>query len=642
MAGLAGGTAGLAGDTAGMAGGAATAGLKDENQLVTFLLEGEEFGFNIMSVQEIIRLPRMAKVPRTPQYVDGIANLRGVVLPVIDMRTRFGMQREEETDRTRVLVVDIDGVKAGLRVDHVKQVTRVMQSEMEPPPAAIRGASSDCLDGVVRLDKGKRIVMALNAARVCHIDAGRTATADTAGATHRGAAEGEQDKSAGAAATEVQKMVTFRIAREEFAFHLEHVQEILRVQTPSQVPGVPDYVLGVLTVRGHILPVIDLRRLLQKESLAEEMAAECRPLREEYTGWLAHLAAIFDGSLTEKATAAVSDRLRKWLDATNSSSQILMEALAKARGLNERVSKQLQARQRCEARGDGEAARECGAEVLAAGRETVAALERFEQQLGANIHEDQRIIVLDAGGFPLGLVVDHVHEVLNVAKSLMEPPPGITCGSGMELSGVAKLDGGARLILMLDVGSLMRNQKLGSVQELAAAVLAAGKGETMQQATAGRQELSEMQLVTFLLGDEEYGIPIGQVQEIDRLAKITKVPKAASFIEGITNLRGDVIPVLDTRKRFDLEVKAPDDRTRIIIVDLGGVKTGLVVDSVRQVLNLARKNISAPPETISTSVQQQFISGIGNVDGGKRMIVLLDVAKILTREEQASLHDVAA
>ena len=66
---------------------------------------------------------------------------------------------------------------------------------------------------------------------------------------------------------------------------------------------------------------------------------------------------------------------------------------------------------------------------------------------------------------------------------------------------------------------------------------------------------SEVQLVTFMLGDEEYGVPISQIQEIDRVAKITKVPKAPRFIEGITNLRGEVIPVLDTRKRFELPLK---------------------------------------------------------------------------------------
>ena len=146
-----------------------TAGLKEETQLVTFLLKDEEFGFDIMSVQEIIRVPKMAKVPRTPPFVDGIANLRGVVLPIVDMRTRFGMERAEETDRTRILVVDIDGVKTGLRVDRVNQVTRVLRSEIEPPPAAIRGTSSDYLEGVVKLDNGQRIVMALNAAHVCEI-----------------------------------------------------------------------------------------------------------------------------------------------------------------------------------------------------------------------------------------------------------------------------------------------------------------------------------------------------------------------------------------------------------------------------------------------------------------------------------------
>jgi purine-binding chemotaxis protein CheW len=156
----------------------------------------------------------------------------------------------------------------------------------------------------------------------------------------------------------------------------------------------------------------------------------------------------------------------------------------------------------------------------------------------------------------------------------------------------------------------------------------------------GAQGLGELQLVTFMLGAEEYGVPISQIQEIDRLAKITKVPKAAAFIEGVTNLRGEVIPVLNTRKRFELAETPADDRTRIIIVDLGGVKTGLVVDSVREVLNLARKDIAPPPESIGNGIDQQFISGIGKVDAGKRMIVLLDVEKILSRQEQTHLVEV--
>jgi chemotaxis signal transduction protein len=605
-------------------------------------LKDEEFGFDIMSVQEIIRLPKMAKVPRTPAYVDGIANLRGVVLPVIDMRTRFGMERAPETDRTRVLVVDIDGVKTGLRVDRVKQVTRVMRSEIEPPPAAIRGTSSDYLEGVVKLDKGQRIVMALNAAHVCEIGVPRKTSTTKGAASDSATGGGEAAGKSKNVDAEVQKVVTFRIAKEEFAFHMEHVREILRVQTPNQVPDVPDYVLGVLTVRGQILPVIDLRRLLQQRSLADEFADNCRPLREEYERWIVQIEKAFAGGSQSKVDTSVTEQLRKWLAETNSSSQLLMEALAKARGLNEKVIKQLQLRAKHEEQGDRDAARTCEEDALSVARETVAALRHFEEQIAKNIQEDQRIIVVDADGFVLGLVVDHVHEVLNVPTNLVEPPPRITSNGGMELSGVAKLDDGARLIMLLDVGSLMKDQKLRDVQGSSAHTVEERKDGAAQKTSASAQELSEVQLVTFMLGPEEYGVPISQIQEIDRLARITKVPKAAEFIEGITNLRGEVIPVLDTRKRFDLEVKPSDDRTRIIIVDLGGVKTGLVVDSVREVLNLAKKDIAPPPEAIGSGIDQQFISGIGKVDAGKRMIVLLDVERILSQREQAHLSEVTA
>src|SRR3984885_12201359 len=361
----------------------------EESQLVTFLLKDEEFGFDIMSVQEIIRLPKMAKVPRTPAYVEGIANLRGVVLPIIDMRTRFGMERAEETDRTRVLVVDIGGVKTGLRVDRVNQVTRVMRSEIEPPPAAIRGTTSDYLEGIVKLDKGQRIVMALNAAHVCEIGVTRkTAAAKETAAdsiTENGELAGKQKE----ADAEVQKVVTFRIANEEFAFHMEHVREILRVQTPNQVPDVPDYVLGVLTVRGQILPVIDLRRLLQQRSLADEFADNCRPLREEYERWIAQIEKVFAGGSQSKVDTSVTEQLRKWLGETNSSSQLLMEALAKARGLNEKVIKQLQLRTKHQELNDRDAARTCEEEALSGARETVAALRRYEEQIARNIQEDQ-------------------------------------------------------------------------------------------------------------------------------------------------------------------------------------------------------------------------------------------------------------
>ncbi len=237
------------------------------------------------------------------------------------------------------------------------------------------------------------------------------------------------------------------------------------MQTPNQVPDVPDYVLGVLTVRGQILPVIDLRRLLHQRSLADEFADNCRPLREEYERGLDQVEKIFADGWQGKVEPKMAERLRTWLAETNSSSQLLMETLAQARGLNEMVIKQLQLRLKHQEHGDRDAASACGEEAISGGRKAVAALLRFEGEIGLNIKEDQRIIVVDAEGFVLGLVVDHVHEVLNVPTNLMEPPPRITSNGGMELSGVAKLDDGSRLIMLLDVASLMKDQKLRNVQE---------------------------------------------------------------------------------------------------------------------------------------------------------------------------------
>jgi hypothetical protein len=125
---------------------------------------------------------------------------------------------------------------------------------------------------------------------------------------------------------------------------MERVREILRVETPKQVPDVPEYVLGVLTVRGQILPIIDLRRLLQQRSLADEFASACQEVREDYERWLEQWKVSMASNDHARADLAAAERLRAWLSNANSSSQVHMEALSKIRGLNEKAVKQLQNR----------------------------------------------------------------------------------------------------------------------------------------------------------------------------------------------------------------------------------------------------------------------------------------------------------
>jgi purine-binding chemotaxis protein CheW len=247
---------------------------------------------------------------------------------------------------------------------------------------------------------------------------------------------------------------------------------------------------------------------------------------------------------------------------------------------------------------------------------------------------------VQTNGSLLALLVDKVREVLNMPKHQIDPPPQtLSETKTVELSGIAKLENGKRLILLLDADHLIKDQEL---EKLGAATEASAKETQEHQVGETGAALGEQQFVTFRLGDGEFGIPIAKIQEIDRSSKMTRVPRTADYVDGITNLRGEVVPVINARKRFNLPQKEADERTRVIIMELGGVKTGLLVDSVREVLNLATKDISAPPTSLSTTIDRQYISGIGKVDGDKRMIVLLDVEKILSRQEQAHLSEVTA
>jgi purine-binding chemotaxis protein CheW len=611
---------------------------KDESQLVTFQLGEEEFGFDIMSVQEIIRLPKLARVPRAPDYVEGVANLRGVVLPVVDTRTRFGMPRSAETDHTRVLVVEVNGTKTGLRVDRVRRVTRVTRACSEPPPPAIRGVHGDFLKSVVKLDDGKRIIMALDPARVCEITltagpAGGEAERLAAPAAKPGVGPAVGGGTVGGAADAgVEQMVTFRLGVEEFAFRIGQVREILRVEPPKEVPGTPAHVLGVLTVRGRILPIIDLRRLLGHSSLAEELAGVCDGLRAGLEAWLAPARAqVAAGS---KAVAVTGpEAVRAWVGTFNPTSPVLRDHAVQLRATSDAVVKACAATsaETFEAAVAGPVAAACSSLVALSGL------------LGRHVREDQRVIVVESVGRLLGLVVDRVSEVLNVSRALIDLPPEVTRDGGMALSGIAKLQDGKRLILLLDNDQLLAGDAPAPTPADGQPDGAVPAGDTKEPTEMRDQQAGgEQQLVTFLLDNEEYGIPISQIQEIDRVGQVKRVPKAPFYVEGVTNLRGEVVPVINTRKRFDLPPKARDDRDRIIIVDVDGRKTGLLVDSVRENLNLPQRDVSPPPATLDNGVDSRFVSGIGKVDGGKRMIVLLDVRRVLATHEPAAAVPAAA
>ncbi len=151
--------------------------------------------------------------------------------------------------------------------------------------------------------------------------------------------------------------------------------------------------------------------------------------------------------------------------------------------------------------------------------------------------------------------------------------------------------------------------------------------ETSGEKSSSR--MSVLQLVTFKLGDEEYAIDILKVQEINRMVEITSIPSAPEYVEGVINLRGKVIPVINLRKRFGLPVKEVDAQSRIMVVDVG-VKVGIIVDSVSEVLRLSSDTVEPPPP-MTAGNGSKYISGVGKL--GDRLVILLDIEKLLRNEK---------
>ena len=145
----------------------------------------------------------------------------------------------------------------------------------------------------------------------------------------------------------------------------------------------------------------------------------------------------------------------------------------------------------------------------------------------------------------------------------------------------------------------------------------------MDSTTTGEQVL---QLVTFTLRNEEYAVDILNVQEINRITEITQVPNSPPYVEGVINLRGKVMPVINLRKKFGLEDKETDDTSRIIIMDIQGVTNGLVVDSVSEVLRIP-SDIVEPPPPMSSDINCEFIKGVAKLEN--RLIILIDIDSLL-------------
>jgi purine-binding chemotaxis protein CheW len=252
--------------------------------------------------------------------------------------------------------------------------------------------------------------------------------------------------------------------------------------------------------------------------------------------------------------------------------------------------------------------------------------------------ERPRVIVVSYGRTAVGLVADRTRDILRIDPGLVDPVPAmLTRGEGTaELQAICRLDGGRRLVSVLSPDRLFRHD---IVTNVVAEGERAREAEMADDMAAGRQAATDEQpFIVFRLDREEYAVPIAAVDEVTRRPDaLTRVPKAPEFIEGVMNLRGAVIPVVDQRRRFDLPAAESTDRQRVIVITFDGMRAGFLVDSASELLKIPDSAIGPAPEL--SDEQVRLISRVANL--GERMILIVDAPELLDRRELGLLRQLA-
>jgi purine-binding chemotaxis protein CheW len=279
----------------------------------------------------------------------------------------------------------------------------------------------------------------------------------------------------------------------------------------------------------------------------------------------------------------------------------------------------------------------------------VISLRRVFGLVQGELDESNRIIVvpLESNGerSMVGLLMDTVRAVLRVPYALVDQLPGYLAREGAvtEVESVCRLDDGKRLVSVLSTERIFRRNGLHAAVDQLQSSDQEEAAVNDQATTIANDDWNDdvEQLVVFHVDEEEYCLTVDAVQEIIRVPEqLVHVPQSLEFVEGLVNLRGAVLPVVDLRARLRLARAERGDLQRIIVLIVGGVRTGFVVDSVTEVLKLAVTAIERAPEL--SEEQSRVISKVANLDDGQRMLLILEADQLLGAAQAAALTDNAA
>lgn len=498
--------------------------------------------------------------------------------------------------------------------------------------------------------------------------------------------------------SDIRQYVTFEAGNEVFAVEMAPVQEIIRVPEVVRVPLSPPTLEGLSNLRGKVLPIVSLRRVLGFEDRASDDASRAvvidlgQPIGfvvdrvasvvgvdankmegvEGISGTVntdllsglikdinghamvmvlnfekliarefAHLAQLSKnrGSVTQggvSAEHAIAQRASDdelhlvSFDVAGQEYAIAIEDVQEIVQVPEQIVQVPHAQPHV-----------LGVMTLRNRLLPLVALRRMFALQEQDANDQSRIVVVSIAGASVGIVVDNVNEVLRVARRDVEVMPAMLARNGdmADITDICRIENGQRLVSIISTDNLFRHNAIKEALNTVSDTNDSAGTSTSQSSQQVTDD--DEQVVVFRLGAEEFGVPIESVQEIVRVPEsLTHVPKAPAAVEGVINLRGSVLPVVDLRRRLGLPTVERNDRQRIVVFLIRGVRTGFIVDAVAEVLKVPRHAIEPAPQL--SSEQSTLLARMANLEKQKRMLQLIDPSHLLAAGELAHMSEMAA
>lgn len=483
------------------------------------------------------------------------------------------------------------------------------------------------------------------------------------------------------------RFLTFKAGEQLYALSSELVAEVVRVPVVARVPQSPHALLGLANLRGAVLPVAGLRELLDKpaatitdatRAIVLDVGAPIALVVDSVEGLeSAETAQIetrqneLSAEGAEKLLGAFSIGHRKQVAKILDIKNLLAAAFVKRAGVT-RQTRDVRGAAQVERASSNSRNAEMIVTFLVGGQEFalpldavqevlpvpehIAAVPRAEQiVLGVASVRDmllpllslrgllgftaqqarddrEKVVVVNISGTQVGLVADRARAVVSADAEFIDPIPTVLAartGGESKIKSIYRGEAGRRLISILSPEQLFRED----VMHRLTGANHSHKAHNDQREASMKEELI---FLVFRLGDEEFGMPIASVVEVAQLpAQITRVPKTPKFLEGVVNLRGDVLPVVDQRKRFDMPKLDGLTVRRMVVIKTDRHRAGLIVDSVSGVLRTSADNVEPPPEL--TDATSRLVRGVVNIVHSSRMVLVLDPTELLSRTEQGLL-----